>query len=135
MENKRSILIADDQASWINILSRLIKETGVENPVEAFEDGTSLEARLKKGPAPALVITDNQMPGIPGSKIIQEYAPQYSQTKFILHHGGDKFIGEYLMEEGLAFAFIQKGAESEEIINKIRSALGYLESSPTSSSQ
>lgn len=119
--NKR-ILLADDTESIIEIQKDLLRRfSGYE--IEAFSDGASLKGRLERDVGDVvLVVTDNEMPGANGSKIIAEYARKY-KFPFVLVYGGVEEIGEQAVENG-AFGYLTKPFGFLEYTELIGKALG-----------
>ena len=73
-----------------------------------MRDGTSLEERLKKDTnRVCAVVTDNNMPGIKGSQIIDKYASKIG-LPFILFYAGDERIGQYLSSKYDNVYYVQK---------------------------
>ena len=128
MENTRNkILVADDEEPIRIISNEILHENFPQFEVELFENGISLENRLKKGVNDVkLIITDNQMPGgVWGSEIILKYAkrPEYSDVRFIFSYGGDDRLGPAAVEAG-AFDYIKKPVPGEVYVDAVRKALG-----------
>jgi CheY-like chemotaxis protein len=77
MESKGKILIADDKEPQRELVSEFIGILFPEYKLEVFEEGESLKNRLEglvgKETNVKLVLTDNQMPGYEGSKLIEKY--------------------------------------------------------------
>ena len=122
-ENK--ILIADDDEMQRDLHEALIQNRFPEFDLEFFKDGGSLEKRLSnKLNGIKLVITDNHMPGITGSGIIQKYAKslEFSKIPFILCYGGEEEIGKRAVKNG-AFAYIIKGGDINQYFEIIKKAL------------
>ncbi len=122
---KEKILIADDEEQLRVIESMIFGDAFPQFEVESFSDGTSLEKRLTEDIGNVrLVVTDNNMPGITGSEIIEKYAkrPEYAGLKFILAYAGDDKIGKRAVENG-AFSFIQKPADLDTYLDVARKAL------------
>jgi len=101
---KKTILIADDDKSIINMWKILSKEDLLDYKIEYFSNGTKLDKRLKERPKGLVaVITDNNMPGIRGLEIIKKYCnnPDYKGIPFFLFYGGrDCEIGEQALKNG-----------------------------------
>lgn len=126
-DNKKTILIAEDEDSIRFLMSLITQENFPQTNVESFEDGNSLEKRLNNGIENVkVIVTDNNMPGINGSTIVEKYAkrPEYSGVKFILHYGGDLGeTGETAMRNG-AFAYLLKPMNLDKYTNTVKRALG-----------
>jgi len=123
---KDKILYADDQDGLRTFYKAVFDSYLPEFETEPFADGSSLERRLEKSLEGVKVIfTDNEMPGIKGSEIIKTHARRgkFKDIKFILYYGGDQSIGENLVKNHGAFAYLQKPAKPEDIVEIIKKAL------------
>ena len=108
MPNRKTILIADDYDVVRQSIVDCFNEHFPEYNIEAFRDGTSLEERLKKDTnRVCVVVTDNNMPGIKGSQIIDKYASKIGFL-FILFYAGDERIGQYLSNKYDNVYYVQK---------------------------
>ena len=133
---KDKILYAEDKETLREYIRIVLETYFPELEKESFQDGNSLEERLKGNLEDVrLVITDNGMPGKNGSEIIKTYAkrPEFKDVRFILYYGGEPFTGEQAVKNYGAYASVLKGTKPEELIGKIREALNY--SKPITSSQ
>jgi two-component system chemotaxis response regulator CheY len=127
MENqKKRILAADDNDIMTDFYAMILKDNFPQFEIETFADGASLESKLKGGRnGIRVVITDNEMPGISGSSIIEKYAKsqEYHGIKFILCYGaGSDEIGKMAVNNG-AFAYIIKPFKPDAIIKIVKNAL------------
>ena len=103
------ILLAEDDENLRKLFEELIHDSFPDYLIESFVDGNSLVERLEREVMDVrLVVTDNKMPGIFGSKIIKQYAktPKFKDIPFVLC-SGDELIRDQSIEEG-AFEFILK---------------------------
>jgi len=118
------ILIADDDKTVRKMMSMVLDEGFPNYGIESFEDGTSLNERLKQGSLEnvCMVITDNQMPGIDGLEIIREHTPRLPKIPFILHYGGDEEIGKEAVRSG-AYASVLKPINLKKFYLIIHDAL------------
>ncbi len=123
-ENKGIIFLADDEPSVLDANRRLVRACFPGFVPETFKDGNSLEERLKNDVSGVrLVITDNNMPGIKGSDLIEKYA-RILDVKFILYYAGDNSIGEDAVKNG-AFGYLKKPSELSDFEDLVRRALTY----------
>lgn len=106
---RKIILLADDDDNVRKSISMFLEMRFPNYDIETFEDGASLNERLKQRDLEnvCMVITDNQMPGIEGSEIIRTYASRFPEISFILHYGGDEEIGEEAVRNS-ACAYVLK---------------------------
>jgi len=123
MTGRKTIIFADDDKS-IREMMEIFTSTFFSNyNFESFEDGTSLEKRLEGDIKDVCaIITDNQMPGVYGSEIIEKFSrmEKFKDIPFILSYGGEKFIGEKAINDG-AVAYLLKPCGIEDLkslINK-----------------
>ena len=70
MDKNIRILIVDDFSTMRRIVKNLLNDLGFFNTAEA-DDGTTALAELRKGPYD-LVITDWNMPGMPGIDLLRQ---------------------------------------------------------------
>ncbi|MFC7300867.1 chemotaxis response regulator CheY [Cognatiluteimonas weifangensis] len=70
MDKNIHILIVDDFSTMRRIVKNLLSDLGFFNTAEA-DDGTTALAELRKGPFD-LVITDWNMPGMPGIDLLRQ---------------------------------------------------------------
>ncbi len=128
MEEKRyrnRIFVAEDYPEIMAAYKIMLEMEFSETPTEFFKDGTSLVDRLNQNPTDlGLVLTDNQMPGINGSKIIEDYAkdPRFENVRFVLATGDGAEAGQKALKDG-AHGYLAKPVSFEEVTKMVRSAL------------
>ena len=124
-ENKGTILIADDEEGCREVIKNFFDSGFPGYSIEEFNDGNLLKNRLEKelqNPNDVkLLITDNQMPGITGGELINEYA---RKIKFpvILHYSGSLYIGEEAVRNG-AYDYLRKPCAFDNFIKIVKRAL------------
>ena len=121
------ILLADDESINRDIFEAIIKCNFSDYEVQAFPDGASLVRRLEEDASDVrLVVTDNSMPKITGSEIIEKYAraPKFKKIPFMLCYGGDEEIGKKAVEDG-AFGVITKPFGMKEYVSSLNKALDF----------
>jgi DNA-binding NtrC family response regulator len=110
MENKGTILYADDDEDVRTSVKDILEEEFPNYNLEFFVGGTSLENKLKsllqKPENTRVVITENDMPGINGGEIIEKYAEKF-KFRFGLFYGGGIDVGEKAIKDG-AFGCLRK---------------------------
>jgi len=120
------ILIADDDKTVRKMMSMVLDEGFPNYGIESFEDGTSLNERLKQGSLEnvCMVITDNQMPGMSGLEVIEKHARKLKEQgiPMILHYAGDREIGVEAVRNG-AYASVDKLSSQREFYRIILDAL------------
>ena len=129
-KKKGIILYAEDDENLRKVYSMAWKRYFPAYSVEQLPDGGSLERRLAKDITNVrLVITDDQMPNVRGSKIIEDYArkERFRHIPFILLYAGEPSIGRIAVRNG-AFAYLDKGRFLDDLVNFIGKALKTSES-------
>ena len=79
MDKNIRILIVDDFSTMRRIVKNLLNDLGFFNTAEA-DDGTTALAELRKGPYD-LIITDWNMPGMPGIDLLKQVRADASLQK------------------------------------------------------
>lgn len=114
MKPKRTILCVDDNEQSLSIRKILLETRGYR--VLAFTDGQQALDRFTQGGVD-LVLTDLVMPGVDGSKLIQEVKGRSPETPAILLSGKVKI---YERETG-ADVFLAKGMDvPADLLERIR---------------
>ncbi|HSZ63298.1 MAG TPA: response regulator [Terriglobales bacterium] len=117
MKPKKTILCVDDNEQALSIRKVLLETRGYR--VIACKDGeVALEAFRRGGID--LVLTDLLMPGVDGSRLIEEVKRLSPQTPTVLISGRTKIYER----ETLADVFLPKGLyEPAELLERIRQLL------------
>lgn len=117
MKPKKTILCVDDNEQALSIRKILLETRGYR--VVACKDGeVALEAFRRGGVD--LVLTDLLMPGVDGSRLIEEVKRVSPQTPTVLISGRTKIYER----ETLADVFLSKGLyEPAELLERIRQLL------------
>lgn len=106
-----SILVVDDSITDRTRICGLLKKRG-NYTVSAAEDGLKALDYLRESHVD-LVLTDLQMPGMDGLKLVQEMKEQYPQIPVILMTGvGSEEIAVQAMQDGAA-SYVNKSSASE----------------------
>lgn len=126
MENKRTIIYAEDEASIMNMYKMLHEKMLPNYDAEFYNDGESLEARLKKilikNNGVKVITLDNDIKtGKQGSELIREYS-QKLNIPMILCYGGDDSIGQKALENG-AYKFFLKPFSMVELYDTLNDIL------------
>lgn len=117
MKPKRTILCVDDNEQSLSIRKVLLETRGYR--VLAFTDAKQALERFGEGGVD-LVLTDLVMPGVDGSKLIQEVKDRSPETPAILLSGKVKI---YEQESG-ADVFLAKGMDvPAELLERVRTLL------------
>ena len=100
MQDPVRLLVVDDEFSVCLSLSEFLTDLGFEVSM-----ALSAEDAIKqlKNDAPALMIVDIRLPGMDGTKLIQNANNLHPQIKYLIHTGSVAFsIPEYLKKIGLS---------------------------------
>ena len=119
-DTKPFIHVVDDDASFRNALSRLLRAKGHE--VRAYASAAELLAATP-GKAPGCVVADLQMPGMSGMDLHQALARTANPLPIVFLTGqGDIPTSVRAMRQG-AEDFLTKRAPKEELLAAIQRAL------------
>jgi CheY-like chemotaxis protein len=106
MQNaKAKLLIVDDESSILESLSRVL--VGIGYQVRTAEDGISALIALSQE-TPEVLISDLNMPGMPGTELLAVVRRWYPNLKTIAMSGA--FSGDEMPSGVAADAFYQKGS-------------------------
>jgi putative two-component system response regulator len=122
MDNKPTILVADDDINALQILENLILKQGY-NVITASDGNTAREKILRS--KPDLVILDNYMPGLSGNEICREIKSN-PDTRFIpviTLTGFTETPDKIEAIESGSDDFINKPFKSIELLTRIKSLL------------
>ncbi len=123
-----TILYAEDDKDLRETTLEFFKYNFPDYNIESFETGALLERRLEGGVnGVCAVLTDNQMPGINGSEIIDKHASQKG-FPFILFYAGDEKIGQDLARKYNNVQYVQK-PDIGGLIDTLRCAINSTPSS------
>ena len=117
---KRKILIVDDEPSVLRMLERIIKKIQGECTLASSAE----EARgILKEEAFDLILCDIRLPGESGMDLISHIVSGYPETAFIMVSGvDDPDVAEKALEIG-AYGYIIKPFQVNEVIINVSSAL------------
>jgi len=114
MKPKRTILCVDDNEQCLSIRKVMLETRGYR--VITCTNGTDALERFKKGGVD-LVLSDLLMPGVDGSRLVEEIKGMSPQTPVILTSSKAKIY----THETRADAFLSKGmCAPAELLEKIR---------------
>lgn len=117
MKPKKTILCVDDNELALSIRKILLETRGYR--VVACKDGEAALEAFRRGGID-LVLTDLLMPGVDGSRLIEEVKRVSPQTPTVLISGRTKIYER----ETLADIFLSKGLyEPAELLERIRQLL------------
>jgi len=126
MENKGTILYAEDDSVVRELFSEFFGMRFPDYGLKLYEGGTFLRNKLEeliiKPNNTKLIITDNDVPDLDeGIKIIEDYS-QKLKIPFILAFGGSDSMGEDVIRKG-AYSYILKPFNLQEFSGLIQKAL------------
>lgn len=117
------VLLVDDEDEFVTTLSERLQLRGIE--AHAATDGESALALIEKDP-PNVVVLDVLMPGLGGMEVLQRIKAKHAEIQVILLTGqGSSKDGIEGMGLG-AFDYLVKPLDIEELIKKMRAAVGSL---------
>lgn len=114
------ILVADDDESILNVLSRFLKSAGY-TVISAENGETAL--RLAREKKPDIMLLDISMPGKSGVEVLRELAPELPDTGFIMITGNeDEELAKSCLDIGAA-DYIAKPINLEALEKVIQARL------------
>ncbi len=119
---KETVLIVDDEASILEVSSKILRRYGY-TPWTARSGEEALAVIEKHGARPDLVILDLSMPGMGGSRCLEELLERAPDLKILVSSG---YSGELLGQETLkagAVGFIPKPYHLPALLKAVRAAL------------
>ena len=123
MTDLMRVLLVDDEEEFVTTLSERLHLRGIE--AQTATDGKSALALIEKNP-PEVVVLDVLMPGLGGMEVLQRIRAKNPEIQVILLTGqGSSKDGIEGMDLG-AFDYLVKPLDIEELIKKMREAVGSL---------
>lgn len=123
-EERKKILFARSQDLRRDGFSGIFKKFFPDYDLETFEDGKSLDERLRKKVNDiALVVLGEDISGVAGSEVIKKYSRK-SNFPFVLFYDGGEEIGKQAIEDG-AFGYLRKRFYTLDIKKLVEKALDY----------
>ena len=124
------ILLLDDDKSVIDLLTRIIKKTGVGAVCGSFTDPQEALHDIKEA-RPDVVLVDLLMPELDGVSFVRQASLVYPDAAYVmLSQVSDKHMLADAYNAGVKF-FIQKPVNSVEVVNVIRNVYENLQLSRT----
>lgn len=124
MNEKRTILVIDDERDMLEICSRIIKRLGYRSVI--FDD--SVEALDKMlDIAPELIITDLQMPGVDGFRILEWVKENLPETLVIMITGFASVDSAINAMKNGAFDYLPKPFKLDQLHFTITKAFQQIE--------
>jgi DNA-binding response OmpR family regulator len=120
MERYR-VLLVDDEVEFVTTLAERLTLRGIDART-AFNGEEAL--RIMEADPPQVLVLDLMMPGLGGMEVLQYVRSNYPQVQVILLTGqGSTRAGIEGMRLG-AFDYLMKPLTIEELMDKIRIAVG-----------
>lgn len=118
------VLLVDDEEEFVSTLAERLQFRNIPTLVATNGDDA---IRLVEEEKPSVVVLDVMMPGMGGLEVLRRVKSRHPEIQIILLTGrGSTKDGIKGMRFG-AFDYIMKPIELEELIEKMKEALGALE--------
>ena len=112
------ILVVDDEEVILNVLRRLLRKQGFQTVVTALNGSQALRFIQASDKTFFLVISDQNMPGMSGSELLEKVVTLSPDTRRILMTGyADLKAAVEAVNRGAIHSYIPKPWESDEIIS------------------
>ncbi|MCK4376535.1 MAG: sigma-54-dependent Fis family transcriptional regulator, partial [Candidatus Brocadiae bacterium] len=119
MSNKPRVLIVDDKASMLEMLSKLLEE---DCEIETARTGQEAVEALRRRPAD-VVLTDIRMPDMDGMEVLQTVKREAPQTEVILMTAYATVSQAVEAVKAGAYHYLTKPFEPDELIITLEKAL------------
>ena len=121
MEDRRRILVVDDQESMRSLLKDMLDVIGYD---VMLAEGGEEALHLMESNQFDLVLTDLNMPGMGGKQFLDELAANNGiQTKIVIVSGYSKFDSFTLSSQARVSANLVKPFNSKDLLGTIQSVL------------
>ncbi|MFK7818673.1 MAG: response regulator [Planctomycetaceae bacterium] len=117
MNKKLRVLFVDDDPAWLNCLKRSIRQNNTGWAVDYCPGGDEALAMMK-GESFDVIVSDLNMPGLRGDKLLDRIATEYPKTLRFLLSGADasECSGD---ASSKAMEFIPKETAADDLIFRI----------------
>jgi len=116
-----NVLLVDDEEEFVTTLAERLRLRGI--PVRVTTDGEEALRMMEAEPF-QVVVLDVLMPGLGGLEVLKRIKADYSDVKVILLTGqGSTWDGIQGMRMGV-FDYLMKPLNIDDLIDKIREAVG-----------
>ncbi len=117
------ILFVDDEINILRTLRRMFFDSD-EYEVHTAESGPEALAMLEEGLRPAVIVSDQRMPGMSGSELLAEVRQRYPEiVRIILTGYADIDAAIEAINVGAVFRYIAKPWEGDELKRAIDDAV------------
>ncbi|HKJ05271.1 MAG TPA: sigma-54 dependent transcriptional regulator [Geopsychrobacteraceae bacterium] len=119
---KFPVLLIDDEASWLRVMSRTLTRTLGINNILTCQDSREVMALLQQTPV-SLIVLDMTMPHLSGDELLEQLQQGYPMVPVIVMTGLNQVeLAVKCMKLG-AFDYFIKTTEEERILSGVRRAL------------
>jgi two-component system response regulator HydG len=120
---KETILLVDDELSYLDLLKSILQHEGYENVIT--ESNPLNVAQILKSKSIDLILLDIYMPQMNGLQLLEQITPEYPNIPVIIVTAvDDKEIALEAIKFG-AYEFIIKPPDTDRLLLTIRRAIGY----------
>jgi CheY-like chemotaxis protein len=118
------VLVVDDDAALLENITECLEGEGFE--VSVARDAAAALVRLGQAPAPAVVIVDQQMPGLTGTELLARIRrqPALARVRLVLVSG---LLPGRGAADGHADAVLEKPFGVERLVQTVRAQLAAAE--------
>lgn len=122
-QNSHSVLVIDDESQVVRTIERILKKEGIRfGTAQSAEEGLS---KIKEAQEPfSLIISDQRMPGMTGSRFFEKVKDQSPDTvRFLLTGYSDMDALLDAVNRGAIHRYIQKPWNTDQLVSFIREGL------------
>lgn len=113
------VLLVDDDPAVLRSMTRVLRELAV--PIKTAGSAAEALAAIQTASAPAIVISDNSMPGMTGLEFLEEVERHHPEVFRILHTGDTRV--EFDVKPGSMITVVGKPVEPEALRRLVWSVL------------
>ncbi len=113
-QNRRTVFLIDDESSWLQAISRILKQEGFR--VIASESGEDALTRLRRQ-KPDLILSDVRMPAMNGFDFYEKVRsdPTLASIPFVFMSSIDDYDAKRVARELGADDYLEKPYDSSEM--------------------
>jgi CheY-like chemotaxis protein len=121
-DNRRTVLIVDDEAGLRSLVSSVLTEYGYKT-ITASSGAKALATIAKMDSAPDLLLTDVVMPGMSGPVLADQLLAKFGSARVLFMSGYDErqVVQRYVVEKG--FALIIKPFQLQALCEAVKKAI------------
>jgi response regulator RpfG family c-di-GMP phosphodiesterase len=122
-KRKHRVLIVDDEKMVSKSLGRILKKIGVE--FVSCENGEQGLEQLTKAEFPfSLIISDQRMPGMAGTELLEQAREESPETiRFLISGYSDMDVLVNAINKGFVQKYIQKPWDIDDLVVKVKEGL------------